>query len=144
MGQPTVHPRFPVAAAEEAGPGGTGAAATSLGALCDLHEPPVLGRRHRTGFGHDDEVTDACGVLLVMHLDLAGGTHHLAVQAVLLAVLDLDDDGLVHLVGDDVPASGLARIALDWRLCLLGHQLSSSFAADGPVRIASLRSLSTV
>ena len=46
--------------------------------------------------------------VLVVRLDLAGTADDLAVQRVLDAVLDLDDDGLVHLVADHQALAGLA------------------------------------
>jgi hypothetical protein len=44
-------------------------------------------------------------------LDLGGTADDLAVQRVLHAVFDLDDDGLVHLVARDVAATRLAVTA---------------------------------
>ena len=46
-----------------------------------------------------------------MRLDLRGAADDLAVKRVLHAVLDLDHDGLVHLVADDVATTGLAVTA---------------------------------
>jgi hypothetical protein len=43
-----------------------------------------------------------------VHLELAGTTENLAVEGVLDAVLDLDDDGLVHLVADHETLAHLA------------------------------------
>src|SRR3954462_171529 len=82
-----------------AGPAGAGPA-HSLGLFEDLHDPPPLGGGERTGLHQQHAVTDAARVLLVVHLELAGAAQNLAVEGVLDAVLDLDDDGLVHLVAD--------------------------------------------
>src|SRR5699024_4713272 len=90
----------------------TGTADGSLGALEDLHQPPPLGRRGRAGLHDDDTVADAGGVLLVMGLEAARLGRDLAVAGVLDTVLDLDHDGLVHLVGDHETADGLAVRAL--------------------------------
>src|SRR5207237_7191949 len=97
------------------------------------------------------EVADAGGAGLVVRLHLAGAADDLAVQRVLHAVLDLDHDGLVHLVADDVAAAGLAvpasslvtdvvRAVLvaagrDGRLLSLRHYFvsSASEAASGAV-----------
>ena len=48
-----------------------------------------------------------------MGLDLAAASHDLAVERVLDALFDLDDDGLVHLVADDVALTGLTVVAID-------------------------------
>src|ERR1700712_150639 len=76
--------------------------------LEDLDEAPALRRGQRTGLADQHEVADTGGAGLVVDLDLAGTADDLAVQRVLHAVLDLDDDGLLHLVADDVAAAGLA------------------------------------
>src|SRR5690606_19583445 len=55
-----------------------------------------------------NEVADARRVCLVVHLALLRAADDLAVQGVLHAVFDLDDDGLVHLVADDVATLRLA------------------------------------
>src|SRR3954453_13037706 len=87
-----------------------------LGLLDDLDQPPPLGGRRGPGLHDLDAVPDTGDVLLVVRLELAGPADDLAVQPVLHAVLDLDDDGLLHLVADDealadlaVPATGQAR-----------------------------------
>src|SRR3954451_13471457 len=69
-----------------------------LGLLQDLDQPPPLGGRRRPGLHDLHPVTDARDVLLVVRLQLAGAPDDLAVEAVLHTVLDLDDDGLLHLV----------------------------------------------
>src|SRR5690606_24957044 len=114
--------------------------------LEDLDQAPPLGGGQGTGLTDDDEVADAGGVALVVHLALLGAAHDLAVQGVLHAVLDLDDDGLVHLVADDVAALRLAvstgrRVAhvvlgglVSGVLGGLSHHSASSFASAGSVR----------
>src|SRR4051812_49007781 len=70
----------------------------SLGLFEDLHDTPPLGGGQRTGLHQQNPVTGAARVLLVVHLELARTTDDLAVEGVLNTVLDLDNDGLVHLV----------------------------------------------
>src|SRR3954469_23687194 len=82
-----------------------------LRALEDLDDPPPLRRRERPRLADEDEVPDAGDVALVVRVDLARAAQNLAVEGVLDAVLDLDDDGLVHLVADDVAAPLLAVAA---------------------------------
>src|SRR4051812_36446560 len=79
-----------------------------LGLLDDRDEPPPLGGRRRPGLHDLHAVADAGDVLLVVRLQLARTADDLAVQAVLHAVLDLDDDGLLHLVADDEAFADLA------------------------------------
>src|ERR687895_85386 len=80
--------------------------------------PPALGGRQRAGLHQPDAVADAGRVGLVVRLDLARPADDLRVQRVLHAVLELDHDGLVHLVGHDqaltdlaLPAGLLSRFA---------------------------------
>src|SRR4051794_20727318 len=87
-----------------------------LGLLEDLDQPPPLGGRRRPGLHDLHAVTDAGDVLLVVHLELVRPADDLAVEGVLHTVLDLDDDGLLHLVADHealtdlaVPTPGQAR-----------------------------------
>src|SRR5690554_5217946 len=61
--------------------------------LQDLHHAPALGRAQRAGLHDQDAVADAGGVGLVVRLDLAALAQDLAVERVLDAVLDDDDDG---------------------------------------------------
>src|SRR4030081_3625848 len=82
-----------------------------LGLLDDLHQAPTLGGRQRPGLHQGDPVADACLVVLVVHLDLAGAAKNLGVTAVLLAVFELDHDRLVHLVRDDVTLADLSVVA---------------------------------
>src|SRR5690348_15417991 len=107
-----------------------------LGLLQDLDQPPPLGGRQRPGLHDLDAVADAGDAGLVVRLQLAGPADDLAVQAVLHAVLDLDDDGLLHLVADDeaftdlaVPATGQAGAR---RLLGLAHATPSFGATDRP------------
>src|SRR5699024_12653277 len=63
------------------------------------------------------------------------------------ALLDLDDDGLVHLVGHNVTTCGLASVALassGLGVRGLRQHLPSSLASAGFGRMSSSRSLSTV
>src|SRR6476620_4028542 len=79
-----------------------------LGLLDDLDQPPPLGGGRGPGLHDLHAVADAGDVLLVVRLQLAGPADDLAVQPVLHAVLDLDDDGLLHLVADDEALADLA------------------------------------
>src|SRR4029077_8349012 len=76
--------------------------------LHDLEHAPanLLGDRLR--FGDADEVAHAALVLLVVDLELRAPLHRLAVEAVGLRRAHLDDDRLVHLVGDDGAQADLA------------------------------------
>src|SRR6478735_2054855 len=87
----------------------------SLRLLEDLDDAPALRGGQRPGLHEEDAVADAGAVLLVVSLQLAGAADDLAVHRVLEAVLDGDDDGLVHLVADDESLAGLAEPAV---LCL--------------------------
>src|SRR5690606_14476461 len=113
-----------------------------LGLFDDLDQAPALGSAQRAGLTDDDEVADARRVGLVVHLALLGAADDLAVQRVLHAVLDLDDDGLVHLVADDVAAlrlavtacSSVAHIVRAVLSCLLlSHYSASSLGASASV-----------
>src|SRR5271165_1947294 len=86
----------------------TGSRSRSLSLLEDLGYPPALGRRHRPGLHQQHTVTDAAGVGGVVRLVLLGTAQNLAVLGVRNMVLDLDDDGLVHLVADHVAFPALA------------------------------------
>src|SRR3954453_11401969 len=107
----------------DATPGGAVDRTALLGALEDLDDPPPLRRRERPRLTDEDEVADAGDVALVVRLDLARAAQNLAVEGVLDAVLDLDDDGLVHLVADDVAAPLLAVAAGRRRLGGAGRVL---------------------
>src|SRR5207247_8837491 len=79
-----------------------------LGLLEDLGYPPALGRGQRPGLHQQHSVTHAAGVGGVVRLVLLGTAQHLAVLGVLNVVLDLDDNGLVHLVADHQTFPALA------------------------------------
>src|SRR5271165_2874821 len=86
----------------------TGSRSRSLSLLQDLGYPPALGRGQRPGLHQQHAVTDAAGVGGVVRLVLLGTAQDLAVLGVLVVVLDLDHDGLVHLVADHVAFPALA------------------------------------
>src|SRR5699024_10991654 len=92
------------------------------------------------GLVDDDEVADACGVLLVVRLEVLRAAEDLAIKRVLHAVLDLDDDGLIHLVAHDVASCRLAVAALDgrFRLLLAGHHSASPSAGASSAFFALL------
>lgn len=77
-------------------------------------------------------------VLLVVRLELVGTADDLAVQRVLDAVLDGDDDGLVHLVADDETLAGLAEAAR-----LLVRRGGAAIGCSSHIRLAH-QALSTV
>src|SRR3954454_17704975 len=79
-----------------------------LGLLEDLDDAPALRRGQRPGLLDADPVTHTALVLLVVRLELAGPPQHLAVEPVLDAVLDGDDDRLLHLVADHQTLPDLA------------------------------------
>src|SRR4051812_35381317 len=81
-----------------------------LGPLEDLDEAPALGRRQRPGLHQRDTVADTGRLVLVVRLDLRGGPNDLAVQRMTLTRLQLDHDGLLHLVRDDIADRGLATV----------------------------------
>src|SRR3954452_4636233 len=127
----------------DATPGGAVDRTALLGALEDLDDPPPLRRRERPRLTDEDEVADAGDVALVVRLDLARAAQDLAIERVLDAVLDLDDDGLVHLVADDVAAALLA-VAPGGLLFggrrraagVLGHRLLLRAGADAELALA--------
>src|SRR5215475_10485215 len=82
-----------------------------LRALENLHDPPALRGRQRTGLHQEDPVADAALVLLVVRLELARSPHDLAVERVLDPILDGHDDGLVHLVAHHETLAYLAKAA---------------------------------
>src|SRR5438093_407554 len=82
-----------------------------LGLLHDLEHPPALLLGEGARLGDADEVAHAALVLLVVDLEARPLADCLAVQAVGLGRPDLDDDGLVHLVGDDGAETNLAPAA---------------------------------
>src|SRR3954464_4845334 len=114
-----------------------------LGLLDHRDQPPPLGGGGRPGLHDLHPVADARDVLLVVGLQLAGAPDDLAVQAVLHAVLDLDDDGLLHLVADHealtdlaVAPAGQARAArgrfVGGRRLSLAHATPSFGATERP------------
>src|SRR5579859_6882993 len=77
----------------------------------DLEQAPALLLGDGARLGDADEVADAGLVLLVVHLEPGPLLHRLAVQPVGLGRADLDDDRLVHLVGDHGAQADLALAA---------------------------------
>src|SRR5471030_986645 len=100
-------------------------AARLLGLLEDFDQAPALGSAEWTGLVDQNEVADTGRVLLVVRLDLGGAADDLAVQRVLNAILDLDNDGLLHLVARDVTATDLAVSARALVLDVVGAVLVS-------------------
>src|SRR6266542_2855275 len=80
--------------------------------LQDLDEPPVLALRQRPRLDDADDVADLRLVLLVVRMELRRAADHLLVAPVRLHRVDLDDDRLVHRVGDDDAAPLLTPAAL--------------------------------
>src|SRR5260370_20137219 len=103
--------------------------AGSPGLLHDLQHAPalLLGDRARLGDAH--EVPHTALVLLVVDLEPRALLQRLLVQTVRARRAHLDDDGLVHLVGDHGAQADLALAALLARchrgLRLRGHDFSS-------------------
>src|SRR5438034_3179707 len=98
--------------------------------LHDLEHAPALLLGDGTRFGDAHEVTHAALVLLVVDLEPGALLHRLAVQTMSLGRADLDDDRLVHLVGDDGAQADLAPAARRGGRCLSGgvaHSASSFF-----------------
>src|SRR5829696_4526409 len=83
-----------------------------LGFLQNFDETPALGGAQRSGLHHAYPVAKGGTVLFVVRLEPAGLTYHLAVEAVLDAVFDRDNDRLVHLVADHVALADFASPAL--------------------------------
>src|SRR5438093_2627606 len=78
------------------------------GLLHDLGETPVLRLRDPARLDDANRVADAGGVLLVVRVELARAPDDLLVLRVQLRHVDLDDDRLLALVGDDDAAALLA------------------------------------
>ena len=103
-----------------------------LGLLDDLDHAVVLGSRQRRASMMSHVVSHVHFVVLVVRLDLLGATDNLAVLGVLHLLLDLDNHGLVHLVGHDVAACGLPVVALVDSFGVLSlPSLSASFLLSG-------------
>src|SRR6202521_543293 len=109
--------------------------------LHDFEHAPALLLGDGARLGDADQVADAALVLLVVDLELGAPPDGLAVQAVGLGRADLDDDRLVHLVGDHRAEPDLAlaarlvgrrRLGGRCRRCGVGHVASSAFL---PVRL---------
>src|SRR5580765_239543 len=73
--------------------------------LHDLGEAPALGLRERPRLDHADDVADPGRVALVVRVQLARAPDDLLVLGVDPDGLNLDDDRLVALVGDDHAAA---------------------------------------
>src|SRR6185503_14532905 len=92
----------------------------------DLDDRTALLARERAALLDAHGVADPGAVLLVVRLELAAEPNHTLVDRVPAQPLDAHDDGLVHLVGHDVP--GL-------RSSLALHQLA--FSASAAARSAA-------
>src|SRR5262249_55470027 len=77
--------------------------------LHNFGEAPVLRLRERARLDYPHDVADAGRVLLVVRVELPGATDDLLVLGMDLDHVDLDDDRLLALVGDDDAAALLAR-----------------------------------
>src|SRR3984957_12378391 len=108
-----------------------------LGLLEDLGHPPALGRGQRPGLHQQHAIAHAAGVGGVVRLVLLGTAQNLAVLGVLDVVLDLDDDGLVHLVADHQAFPALAVAARHGTRGVLAHSLASSAASSSASSVAA-------
>src|SRR5271157_1545789 len=86
--------------------------------LDDLHQPPALFPAERPGLHHAHRVPDPALVLLVVRLDLLRPSQVLLVQPVELALVDLDDDRLLHLVAHHAALEDLLNLLLLFHLPL--------------------------
>ena len=101
----------------------------------------VLGQR--TAFLNQNAVADAGGLVFVVDLHAWVVTHDLAVQCVLLTVFQLDNNRLVHLVGNN-DAGTVFAIALVL-LGIVHNCLTHVYAsASGTTERPSSRSRRTV
>src|SRR6266851_2611493 len=91
---------------------------SSFGLLDDLGEAPALQLRQRARLDDADGVADAGRVRFIVRVELDRRADDLLVLGVALDHVDLDDDRLVALVGDDHAAALLAPSKL--ALGLLG------------------------
>src|SRR5690606_33566762 len=122
-----------------------------LSLLYDLNETPALVSGQRAGLSDYNHVADAGFVVLVVSLHVLVATHDLAVEGVLYTVLNVNDDGLLHLVRYHVTTEGLAVVTLGsviHTVLLLAHYLESflvsSTGTTTSCRMPSSRSRSTV
>src|SRR5439155_21809618 len=79
--------------------------------LHDLEHAPALLLGDGTRLGDAHEVAHAALVLLVVDVEPGALLHRLAVQAMSLGLADLDDDRVVHHVGDNGAQADLAPAA---------------------------------
>src|SRR6202165_5757411 len=79
--------------------------------LHDLEQAPALLLGDRARLGDADQVADSALVLLIVDFELGALADGLAVETVGLGRADLDDDRLVHLVGDHRSEPDLALAA---------------------------------
>src|SRR5205085_9733014 len=86
--------------------------AGSLRRLQDFREAPVLRLRERPGLDDADEVADVRLVLLVVGVELDRAPDDFLIARVRLHGVALDDDRLVHRVGNDDAAALLAPSTL--------------------------------
>src|SRR5204863_7294696 len=91
----------------------------------DLREPPTLRLRQRPRLDDADAVADVRLVLLVVCVELERTADHLLVELMRSDGLDLDDDRLVHCVGDDDAATLLSAATLVLRLLEPHDRLAS-------------------
>src|SRR5689334_20489364 len=92
--------------------------------LDDLREAPTLQLRQRPRLDDADGVADAGRVRLVVRVELDRAPDDLLVLRVALDHVDLDDDRLVALVGDDDAAPLLAPPPLGLGLLGTGDRLA--------------------
>src|SRR6266513_2334819 len=114
--------------------------------LHDLEHAPALLLGDGTRLGDADQVAHAALVLLVVDLEPGALLHRLAVEAMRPGRADLDDDRLVHLVGDDRAQADLAPAARRSLRQLRGgiaHSDSSFLARRPRLGLASTTSTSS-
>src|SRR5579864_230064 len=116
--------------------------------LHDLKHAPALLLRDGARLGDADQVAHTALVLLVVDLEASPLPHGLAVEAVRLRGAHLDDDRLVHLVGDHRAQADLALTARGCGLVgagpgldgCVGHACSSVFLRRPRVGLAGASS----
>ena len=79
--------------------------------LYDLDESPSLILGKRTGLHNLHAIALAALVVFVVSLEANGSLDNLVVKLVLYAVLNRNNDGLVHLVGHNLADNGLSHIS---------------------------------